>query len=305
VLVAPVAEYAVAAWAPAASLLPEPAPDNALERLHRRFLRQLLHLPKSTAAWPLYEECGRRPWPARWLQEAAKLWSKAMAPEAPPQAALHRTLMRHNATLHLQQRCNACWAAGFVAAVRAAMPPAAAEDCVTAVRDGQPVNPAALYSAYVERCEQKAFGGVGADPRAPSCQHRGRAAYAAWWRRGDTQAQFRRESYFCQPEVTPQQGRAAARLHLGCHHQVPTHAAKLAGAQGASVPCTRCDRAGSRADEMHIFWECPAPTVAAVRERHAPFLASVEREPNRLQGLIKHADQVAATVFSLECLAAY
>jgi len=213
--------------------------------------------------------------------------------------------MRHNAALHLQQSCNACWAAGFVAAVRAAMPPAEADDCVAAVRDGRPVNHTALHSAYVQRCEQTAFSDTGTDPRAPSCQQRGRAAYAAWWRRGDTQAQFRRESYLCQPELTPQQGRAAARLHLGRHHRVPTHAAQLAGAPSANVACTRCDRANSRADEMHILWECPAPAVAAVRERHAPFLASVAREPNRLQGLIKHADQVTATAFSLECLAAY
>ena len=142
-LVAPVLDYGAAAWAPQAAaattvgapppaealdaqagppdaqapappqpqpvgpLRPGTTPDGA-ERLHRQFLRTTLGIPASAPAWPMYEECGRAPLAARWLRDAARLWTSTMAPGAPPQLALHRALMAHNAALCLREGCADC-----------------------------------------------------------------------------------------------------------------------------------------------------------------------------------------------------
>ena len=336
VLVTPVAEYGVAAWAPPAALVAATAPPNALEQLHRCYLRRLLGVAPSTAAWPLYEECGRQPWQARWVLEVANLWSRTVAADAPPQLALHRAIMAHNVQLHFEPQdeelvggaaaapeCDS-WTAGFLAALDAAAPGQAAEHAAQ-LRGMLDIAPATVAANLRERCLELAYGGAGADPRAPACPWRGHAAYATWSRPGgDPVATFRKRSYMCMPELPPAATRSLARFRLGSHRSVPSHAAALrqrtAEAPHAyATPCAACGaqwaataatpppeaatpQTAAPADSMHILWECVA--TAGVRERHTPFLLTVPTQPNLMAGLAGHANQQAAARFILDCLAA-
>lgn len=208
--------------------------------------------------------------------------------------------MAHNVSLHLDQGCDGCWSAAFAAAAMAAVP-TRADDVAGAIRDCAPIDPDAVCTGYLARCADLAYSGIGADPRQANCPRRGHAAYAAWWRRTDSPEVFRRQSYLCCTELWACQIRQAARLHLGCHHGIPTHAARLAGQPNVSAACERCGLPG--ADELHVLFKCSCPGRKFVRSRYAPFLAELPQH-NCLKGLASHPNQRVSVLFTLECLAA-
>jgi hypothetical protein len=310
ILVAPVAEYASAAWAPGPLLVPSLKPANELESTHRHFLLTLLHLPPTVPAWPLYDECGRLPWQARWLHEVAKLWRRALWHPA-PQQAMHTAILKHNVALFTQQpeQFSRTWAGGFRAAIEAVCAPAEAEALIRAFEACEDIDPAILLAALRRRYHEMAYSGAGSDPRAATCARRQHAAYLAWCRRPDTdgdrrQADFRTRSYVCHPELRATKVRQVARVRLGCHPKLPVHAAMLRGdADAYRAACIRCGADGAVGDALHLLWECPE--TKGPREDRARPLSSLVDHPNRMQGLMNHANQREIARFVVDCLAAY
>jgi hypothetical protein len=307
ILVAPVAEYAAAAWAPGPLLKPCLQPSSDLERVHRQFLLTLLHLPTCTPVWPLYEECGRLPWQARWLHEAAKLWRRTFRHPA-PQLDMHAAILKHNVALFGQHspQFHGSWAGGFRAAMESICAPEEAAALGQSFEACEDIDPAVLLAALRRHYHELAYDGAGTDPRAETCAHRKYAAYLAWCRRpvaDDYQADFRKHSYVCHPELPAAQIRQVARVRLGCHPKLPAHAAQSSGLPAAHrAACTRCG-AGAAGDAMHLLWECPA--TDAPRAVRAAALSGLSDCPDRMKGLLNHPNQREVARFVIDCLAAW
>lgn len=338
VLVTPVADYGAAAWTPAAALVPHATPPttgNTLERVHRRFLLQLLRLPTSTPAWPLYEECGRQPWPTRWLAAVVKLWNDtAIPPPAPPAAAaaatgpppleptrraggaltLHRAIMAHNVEMATARGHDTNWAAGLRSALSAILPD---NDWAGHLSAGEKIDASEVSAAFRRSLHAQAYGAAGADPRQPGCPRRQHAMYAAWCRRADDpklsrQEDVRHNSYLCCGDVTVAQARQVARVRLGRHPAIPAHLQYDAAPQplptgppAPVVPCERCS-SGLPGDTLHVLWECAA--TAAVREDpgYRPLVvSSLAHAAGPMTGLTHYADQAAACRFTLGCISSY
>ena len=258
---------------------PSPAPAEVAQV---DFCRRLLNAPAWVASEILYRETGRAPLALRWVRAICRFWNKAISTQ---RRADTLTGWVMDACITRYTHHEPSWV-GNLGGLLLELWPRPDEPVRREIEERQFIDGAQAAARLQSKFDEtwRRVAALSDDPRDPLAPNRPHVTYYRWHWPERVMVEGR-ETYLHSPAVSHGTALRAAALRMGCCTALRVNAGRfLSGSQedpddSQRVPfeerlCLRCGT-GAVDDSAHLLFECAAPSIAKVRERHAPFLATL------------------------------